>query len=729
MANTGAGGPFVRFGDFLLDLHTGELSRNGSRVLLPDQPFRLLAILIRQRGALVTRDDLRRELWPEGTFVDFESSLNAAVKRVRDALGDSAVSPRFIETVPKRGYRFIATVHDLPDRETDELLGPAEAMPATLPASPEPARPPTASEDRANHAWLAFVLVSAILVVMSVLYLNGWQWTLRAGPDPVIDRLTHDGTVRLAAVSLDGRDLAYVRREGIRESVWLKRGGDTNPTLLLEPTEGTFRSLTFLPGDALHYTLFRPDKTLVQPFRISTRGGSPEPMLEPAGWISFSRDGTRYAYVSSFSLALRESRIVVSDSAGGEPRVITVRRPPQSFERTKPAWSPDGSRLVVFGVSEASPVARELLVIDTAGGKLLKAAPIRLNVVDAAVWLPDGGTVVISGRQGSGSPQRLWLFDLASDTLQPLTTDLSDYRLAGLSEGGQKVVAVRGEVARTLWVADVNAAHAPAQVAQNSGDLENLEGLAWSSSEQILYTAAESGNVDIWSVTLQDHMRRQLTSDTADDFHPSATADGQTVVFASNRGASPGIWTMNGDGTGQQRLTSGADIRPSLSRDGRVLVFQRGAVDTTPFTLWRLPRGETEPVLIADNHSMRPAVSPDALSIAHYLMTAEAWMLALTPLAGGPPGRTLPISATHAARVVRWSADGRALAFIDGAGGASNIWMQPLDGGSARKLTSFTEGRITTFDWSPDGSRLAWTRINEVRDVVRIAVNIADDDK
>jgi Tol biopolymer transport system component len=383
----------------------------------------------------------------------------------------------------------------------------------------------------------------------------------------------------------------------------------------------------------------------------------------------------------------------------------------------------------VFGVSEASPVSRELLVIDAAGGQLLKAAPLRLNVVDAALWLPDGRTVVISGRQRSGAPQRLWLFDLASDTLQPLTTDLSDYRLAGLSEGGQKVVAVRGEVARTLWVADLNAAHAPAQVAQNSGDLENLEGLAWSSSEQVLYTAAESGNVDIWSVTVRDHLRRQLTSDPADDFHPSATADGQTVVFASNRGGSPGIWTMNGDGTGQQRLTSGADIRPSISRDGRVLVFQRGAVDTTPFTLWRLPRGETEPVLIADNHSMRPAVSPDALSIAHYLMTAESWMLALTPLAGGPPVRTLPISPTHAARVVRWSVDGRALAFIDGAGGASNIWMQPLDGASARKLTSFTEGRITTFDWSPDGSRLAWTRINEVRDVVTIAVNIADGNK
>jgi Tol biopolymer transport system component len=101
-------------------------------------------------------------------------------------------------------------------------------------------------------------------------------------------------------------------------------------------------------------------------------------------------------------------------------------------------------------------------------------------------------------------------------------------------------------------------------------------------------------------------------------------------------------------------------------------------------------------------------------------MTAEAWMLAITPSVGGSPMRTLPISGSHTARVVRWSPDGHAVAFIDGAGGASNIWVQALDGSPARKLTNFSEGRITTFDWSPDGTRLAWTRVDELRDVVTL---------
>jgi hypothetical protein len=89
-----AGPQLVRFGKFALDLRSGELSKNGRRHLLPVQPFRILALLVRSPGTLVTRDDLRRELWRDDTFVDFEHSLNAAIKRLRQALGDPVAAPR-----------------------------------------------------------------------------------------------------------------------------------------------------------------------------------------------------------------------------------------------------------------------------------------------------------------------------------------------------------------------------------------------------------------------------------------------------------------------------------------------------------------------------------------------------------------------------------------------------------------------------------------------------------
>jgi cholera toxin transcriptional activator len=100
--------PLVRFGVFEVDLDAGELRRNGARIRLQEQPFQVLAALLERPGQVVTREDLRQKIWPADTFVDFDHSLNTAVNKIREALGDSASSPRFVETLARRGYRFIA---------------------------------------------------------------------------------------------------------------------------------------------------------------------------------------------------------------------------------------------------------------------------------------------------------------------------------------------------------------------------------------------------------------------------------------------------------------------------------------------------------------------------------------------------------------------------------------------------------------------------------------------
>ena len=438
-------------------------------------------------------------------------------------------------------------------------------------------------------------MLASAIVLAAIGVFQRPAWLRSTNGQSAIERLTDVGSVQLAAISLDGRQVAYVRRDGVRESMWLKRADDPLSTRLLAPTDGSFKSLTFAPGDTLHYTLFRPDRTLIEPFSLSTTGGTPEPMLEPAGRIAFDRKGLRFAYVASFSLSQRESRIVLSNAIGSEARVLAVHRPPESFVRTKPAWSPDGSRLAVFGVSEIAPTSLELLVFDVGTGRPLNINAVDLVAVDSALWLPDGTGIIVAGRASSATPQRLWLFLLGSGTLRPLTADLSDYSLVGFWQNTGQIVAVRSDVARSIWTSELNASSVR-QVAQNSGDLGELEGFAWSGEDQILYTGSESGNVDIWSVKVDGSARRQLTSDPADDFHPSATADGRTIVFASSRGEARGIWSMNGDGSHQRRMTTGTDVRPSVSRDGALMVFQRGAVDTTPFTVWRLPIGQHEPV-------------------------------------------------------------------------------------------------------------------------------------
>jgi DNA-binding winged helix-turn-helix (wHTH) protein/TolB-like protein len=147
----------VRFGQFGFDPATGELTRGGTPVRLQPQPARVLALLVERAGAIVTRDEIRRHVWGDETFVDFERGLNFCIAQIRSALGDTADSPRYVETVPKRGYRFIAPVSD--GRDGPET-GPIVARPVR----------------RQSSAW--FVTISTMLAVAAAaaLFLV-WQWT------------------------------------------------------------------------------------------------------------------------------------------------------------------------------------------------------------------------------------------------------------------------------------------------------------------------------------------------------------------------------------------------------------------------------------------------------------------------------------------------------------------------------------------------------------------------
>ena len=138
----------ARFGVFELDLSAGELRKNGVKLRLQGQPLQILALLLERAGGVVTRDELRQNLWPSDTFVDFDHSLNTAINKVREALGDSASSPRYVETLARRGYRFIAPVqNDEPEKvsagDTGVIAAATDSAPAPTPTlSPEPYPPP-----------------------------------------------------------------------------------------------------------------------------------------------------------------------------------------------------------------------------------------------------------------------------------------------------------------------------------------------------------------------------------------------------------------------------------------------------------------------------------------------------------------------------------------------------------------------------------------------------------
>ena len=395
-----------------------------------------------------------------------------------------------------------------------------------------------------------------------------------------------------------------------------------------------------------------------------------------------------------------------------------MHAPPMTFVQMRPAWSPDGRQLAAWTMSERTPTMRSLVTVGVDERRERVVTSQRLHAVDGMVWLPDGSSVIVAARERASSPLRLWQIPLAAPVMRPLTSDTSDYLLSGLTDDGRRLAAVRVEIARSVWVAPATDVSRARQVGTDAGELSQLESIAWMPDGRVLYTLAEAGNADIWVFDPARGTRRQLTTDPRDDFNPASSPDGRTIVFASDRSGATGLWAMSDAGeTSVRQLTSGGDSRPSVSSDGSV-VFQRGVIQSSPIALWHVPLEGGAPVQLVEGTSIRPVVSPDGRLVAYYWLTPERWVLAVVPRDGGQPLQVFPLSSTHCGRTVRWSPDGQALAYIDCGEDAANIWLQRLDGSPPRRLTDFRSGHIETFDWSRDGTQLAWITRTQVSDVV-----------
>jgi len=161
------------FGEFELDVDAGELRRKNRRLKLQPQPFKLLVLLVRKGGTLVSRDEIRRELWPDGTFVDFDQSVNFSIKQVRDVLGDDADRPLYVETVPRRGHRFIAPISK-PGQPSPRSFFPMSATGIRLEKAlwTNIAELRMAESRRRRYLWMTLCVVGAALVVTVALLLR-----------------------------------------------------------------------------------------------------------------------------------------------------------------------------------------------------------------------------------------------------------------------------------------------------------------------------------------------------------------------------------------------------------------------------------------------------------------------------------------------------------------------------------------------------------------------------
>jgi cholera toxin transcriptional activator len=185
-----------RFGAYEADAATGELRRRGIRIKLNAQPFQVLCLLLDRPGELLTREEISRELWPDGTFVDYEHGVNSAVNRIREALGDTASSPRFVETLARRGYRFVAPVERIggdetpPHAATPTSVVPVQAEPAAAAPEPEPTLLSGILASPEELPKTSYAVVQTLFVLLQLMYLAFYIGALANLPE--IDDLLSD---------------------------------------------------------------------------------------------------------------------------------------------------------------------------------------------------------------------------------------------------------------------------------------------------------------------------------------------------------------------------------------------------------------------------------------------------------------------------------------------------------------------------------------------------------
>jgi Tol biopolymer transport system component/DNA-binding winged helix-turn-helix (wHTH) protein len=544
-------GRVVRFGTFEVDLDTRELRKSGLEVNVQEQPRQVLLALLERPGQIVTREELRNRLWPAGTFVDFEHSLNTAVKKLRDALGDLAENPRFIETVPLRGYRFTAPVeHPSRDRKDEKAL-------------PAPSRRPWTAATGGT------VVVTAIAGAL-------W-WMSQPPPPPTLvgsAQLTYTGRVlgpdpeMFPALITDGTRIYFAEPGSPSRAAQVSvAGGEVLPVLL-----------SFPDGQVLHVSpdasqlLVRNRRTWVEQegplWVVPALGGAPHRLggvlAHDGAW---SPDGQRIVYAQGEDLYLAKVD-------GSESRKLTSTPGRAVWLR----WSPDGARLR-FTLIDARTTARSLWEVSAEGRDLRPLLPRGAEGADECCgeWTPDGRHFVFRAYRDNRTD--IWVicegrgpFRKNSGRAVRLTTGPLHFAAAVPSRDGRRLFVVgvqpRGEVLRY----DLRSREfTPYQ----AGLWENLFTFS-RDGEWVAYIENRGKESTLWRSRVDGSQRLQLTSPPLTVGVHRWSPDGKRIAFMGKAPGKPWkIYVVAAEGGPPQQLLEGDrnEADPDWSLDGQSLIF------------------------------------------------------------------------------------------------------------------------------------------------------------
>ncbi|MGC8550515.1 MAG: winged helix-turn-helix domain-containing protein [Acidobacteriaceae bacterium] len=580
----------LRFGLFEADLSTGELRKSGIRIRIQAQPFRVLALLIEKPGEVVTREELQQRIWGTDTIVDFDHSLGTAINKLREALGDSADNPRFIETLARRGYRFLAPVMPVNDQEPKanshetasqpsarNQASPEAGAPPDSHAAAQPARPQDRSTNFAPGGRLSLLVAICLLAaIASVSWYFGWRFASRPYSPPQIRQITFSGRVSpgdtlfesLGATATDGSRIYFPEIEQGRAMLAQALISDGETSTIALPNEIAAPYISAISPDGSRFLLRNHLTTNAeQPLWIvPTIGGIgrriPGILAHDATWMP---DGQRILYAHGDSL------FTVDENGTDVHKFATL--PGRAFWLR---WSPDGSNLR-FTLLNSETHSSQLWTISASGANAHPLLPPSDGSECCGSWTADGKYYVFQRNIADGS--NIWLLPEHSGIFggpgkpYALTNGPLTYQSPITARTGHRIFFIGLNLRSELLRYD-----AASQIfIPYTGGISNARRVAFSRDGQwVAWIRQDNGS--LWSSKADGTQRMQLTSKPLEVFMMHWSPDDKHLLLMARKPEQRwAIYMINADGSNLHIVDpeNRSQADPDWSPDGKSIVFGR----------------------------------------------------------------------------------------------------------------------------------------------------------
>lgn len=729
------------FDNFRVDPNQKCLWQGEELISITPKAVETLIVLLENKGKVVDKETLLNRIWAD-TFVE-EATLAQNISTLRKTF----TGKQFIETIPRRGYRFVGEVREILD---DEEVFVVETHRQTRIVSQEEIH--NSGEIALTKTKPAFLTKNKILIGTSVVaclgLLVGAFFAVRYAFQPKkmsdeqfreiqISKITSSGNVDKITISPDGKYLALVEKKKGLSTLFLRQTSNANQIEVVPPNPNDFIGVTFSPdNEFIYYAVYQPFDEKSQTkigvlYKVPILGGTrTEVFKDIDSPVALSPDGKKFAFIRNV-LNEKQSALIVFDCSTENAKEIKLTTRPlrNRFTEGGLTWSPDGKLIASAAFSSKDTTNKmEIIVTNVETGEQTSLTKETWDWLGKLSWLADGSGIAVTS-YGENSPNitdEIWIVSYPEGKLRQITNGINGFFGLGMTANSNSLATVKSDRMTSLWTMPKDKPNETKMIRKNTidGSLFKL-GIDWTPDGKIVYATAQNGDADIWIMDADGNNQKQLTDNNTADYFPKVTADGRYIVFISNRSGAKNLWRMNIDGTNPMQLSNLPNaIFPSISSDGNLVYF--AAVDTKSNrpVLWKVPINGGEATQMTELPTLVPQISPDGKYLACYFpangeFNAQNRNLKLTLLSPADAKIIKQFEITKPSPF-SWTPDSKAISYSDNSSGIANIWLQPIEGGEPKKLTNSETEEIIMHSWSKDNKNLVFVKETTNNDIVLI---------